>query len=142
MSNGLIFLDMEEIIRYYESELCGMVYDMIDLIQNSNKYEYSDKPIKPKLKHPHTSSDVAVYANELIKYETELKAYEENLGKYQIERYRLNDLIEKFIREESGLNYIPVQYRDKVYSYAYSEGHSNGYYEVYNKLLSLVEIFK
>lgn len=40
------------------------------------------------------------------------------------------------------LKEIPSRYRDKVFDYAYREGHSSGYSEVYNYLLDLVEIFK
>ena len=54
----------------------------------------------------------------------------------------VNVLIEGFIKKESGLFDIPEQYQNKVYYRAYSDGHSAGYYEVYQKLCELVEIFE
>lgn len=37
---------------------------------------------------------------------------------------------------------IPEKYREKVKAYAYQEGHSSGWSEIYNYVLDLVEIFK
>ena len=46
-----------------------------------------------------------------------------------------------YIREKSGLNDIPEDKRSKVYSLAWDRGHSSGYAEVYNELVSLVDLF-
>lgn len=37
---------------------------------------------------------------------------------------------------------VPEKYRKKLKEYAYREGHSGGWSEVYNCLLDLVDIFK
>jgi len=49
--------------------------------------------------------------------------------------------MESYIKDIAGLNTIPKQYQEKVWSKAYSDGHSNGYVEVYNCLNNLLEIF-
>ena len=46
------------------------------------------------------------------------------------------------INAEKLLEQVPEQYRDKLWEYAYMQGHSCGYQEVYNYMLDLVEIFK
>jgi len=53
----------------------------------------------------------------------------------------INALITEFIIVESGLDKIPEQYRDKVYSKAYENGNRSGFYEIYLELCSLVSIF-
>ena len=52
-------------------------------------------------------------------------------------------VIEEIIKRVSYFySSVPKQYQDKVFSHAYQEGHSNGYDEVYNYLLDLVNIFE
>jgi hypothetical protein len=37
--------------------------------------------------------------------------------------------------------YIPEKYRNRVWTVAWSKGHSEGFYSVYNQLIELIEIF-
>jgi len=53
----------------------------------------------------------------------------------------INDVIIEYIKSESGLGKVPEQYRDKLYRIAYERGHSSGFYEVYQELCELVDIF-
>jgi len=117
------------------------VYEVIDDIRNSNNNEYPDRISKPTLGLKHSSDDVIKYAEELKQYEILKKENDKQKEIYNLEQQRLNSLIEEFIKDQSGLNNIPEKYRDKVYNYAYSKSHSNGYYEVYLTLGDLVDIF-
>jgi len=54
----------------------------------------------------------------------------------------ISNIIEEFIKDVSGFNKtVPDDKKSKVYSKAWEDGHSSGYYEVYLCLLSLVELF-
>ena len=97
-------------------------------------------PKKPII-HINNSSDAKQYAIELEEYEKKYAEYEDNFYEYKKIKIAIENVIVEFIKEMSGLNDIPEQYRDKVYSKAYEYGHSSGLSEVYNTLLDLVEIF-
>ncbi len=104
---------------------------------------YPHRPEEPKLRNvTPTEEELSIFLAEKEEYQKLSKEYETNNDFYESESKRLYDILDDIIREDSGLNGIPEQYRDKVYSYAYENGHSSGYIEIYNYLLDLVEIFK
>lgn len=121
-------------------------------VKNGNVYQsirdadtlraiYPDRPKKPFLTKGAGSVAAQKYAEELAAYESENETCKQARDAAQEHNRKVNELIETLIREESGLNLIPEQYRDKVYAYAWQTGHSSGYSEVYNHLSELVDIF-
>jgi hypothetical protein len=103
---------------------------------------YVNKPRAPLLmNNKPTKEAVERYTIAVEQYTLDLAEYKTKDEVYRAESLRLWNLLENKIKEDSGLNDIPEQYRDKVYSYAYQQGHSSGYSEVYNYLLDLVDIF-
>ena len=96
---------------------------------------------KPFLKTNANSTEVLEYAEKLKTYETDLEKY--NILKKEYDECERNyrEALEDFLKNNSDLSNVPKQYRDKVYSYAYEQGHSDGYYSVFNKLNELCEIF-
>jgi hypothetical protein len=99
--------------------------------------------VRPKFDPKQATSDEALkYATDLKEYEAADAKYKEFMAERSKESNRIHQLTEELIREESGLNDIPEQYRDKTYSYAYNQSHGFGMQEVYHTLLDLVEIFK
>ena len=121
-------------------------------VQNGNVYqairdadtltvEYPYHPKKPFLVKGAGSVTVQKYAEELAAYEAQVEAYKKDRTEEQSHNLKVYTLIENLIREESGLNSIPEQYRDKVYAHAYQSGHSSGFSEIYNHLCELVDIF-
>lgn len=103
---------------------------------------FVSKPVQPKLKsQTPTEEELKVYKTQIREYEVALDKYKTEDAFYRKEGSRLFDLLEEKIKEDSGLNDIPEQYRNKVYSYAWEQGHSSGFGEVYNYLCSLVNIF-
>lgn len=122
-------------------------------VQNGNVYqairdaytlkaEYPDRSAKPFLSKGAGSVAAQKYAEELAVYEANNEIYKQEKEKAQEHNRKVDTLIENLIREESGLNSIPEQYRDKVYRHAYQTGHSSGFSEIYNHLLDLIEIFE
>jgi len=110
------------------------------------KQQYGSYPIKPDrpiLSKNHTVDDALKYASDLKEYEEKKLQYDSLKEAYNEHNRTINNVIVDYIKDVSGLNtVVPKQYRDKVYSYAWQESHSNGYHEVYLTLIDLVEIFE
>lgn len=98
------------------------------------------RPNKPTLRPNHTSEEIEVYARLFCEYETAKHSYDT----LETLRRKHNDDVEHLIKiylcDASGLNDIPQQYQDAVWSKAWEDGHSDGYYSVYTQLCELVEL--
>ena len=103
--------------------------------------EYPSKPSKPNLKHGHSSIEAKQYVSDLEVWEKNISEYDKKVSEFRERSSLVNEVIEDFIKDEAGLNLIPETSRGKVWSKAWSDGHSNGYYEVYGVLCSLVDLF-
>ena len=103
--------------------------------------KYAEKPIKPRMTGS-TAEDARKYALDLEEYEFQMDTYRELRAEYAAHNFAIEQEVESRIKEDSGLNSIPERYRDKVWGYAWQEGHSGGYNDVSNILCELVEIFK
>lgn len=126
----------------------------LEILQNMDlyvalNYAHDNRPIPPiKPKQPmlsakHTSQDVLLYADQLEKYEEVNKLYKQDKSKWEEENQKVTDLIEQLIKDHSGFNtHVPEQYQDKIWNMAWDYGHASGYYEVYNQLNRLIEIFE
>jgi hypothetical protein len=92
--------------------------------------DYPERVKKPSLKNNPTSQDAEEFALNLKQYEKDIELY--NNSKKEVQEYnsKIDDILIEFIKEASGLNSIPEQYRDKVY------------YEVLGTIQNLVEIFE
>jgi hypothetical protein len=104
--------------------------------------EYPQRPPKPILSAKHTVDEAEKYVEDFKKFEVVKQKYETQMAEYRNRTNEINNVIVDFIKDEAGLDAVPKQYQDKLYSKAYEEGHSSGYYEVYLKLNSLIEIFE
>jgi hypothetical protein len=113
-------------------------------IEFAKKYylPYPDKPIKPILKSNSTSKEALDFANKLKDYEEEISQFELKKELCIARMNFIDSILEDLIKDIANLNLVPEQYRTKVYSLAYSKGHSSGWNEVYDELMDLVEIFK
>ena len=106
------------------------------------KPEYPTAPKKPYLSSKHTSEEAKQYALDLAEYEEKMVAHRKVKEEYNLASSEVDGIIVEYIKEVSGLNRIPEQYRDKLYRKAYEDGHSSVYHEVYLELVELVEIFE
>jgi len=125
------------------TELCKTGNDVFDTITYCKRLEvpYSMRPMKPILPPSHSTEQVMEYAKKLEEYLVKNEGYAAMVVIANAHNRAVEKLIEDYIIEESGLNTIPSQYRNKVYDYAYDQSHSNGYYEVYQTLIELCKIF-
>lgn len=130
---------MKDLIEKYYIEN-GSVCAAIGLMLT--EMTYPKAPIEPKIGKTPSIEEVEVYLEKKKEYDNLMSSYPTIEKSAQENNSKIIEAIEDFIRKESGLTEIPKQYQDKVYSYAYQQGHSYGYCEVFNILLNLVEIFE
>lgn len=122
-----------------DNHLLG-TYELIKTLENLRVHV--SRPQKPSNSFKdHTAQGMRDYADKLAIYETEYAEYIIQEKNCKLHNIKVDALINSFICEDSGLNNIPEQYRNKVFSKAWSDGHSSGYYEVYQELCELVKIF-
>ena len=124
--------------------LVGEVYETIRSAQDTLMVPHIQRPAKPKAStlSEGVAAGMRKHADELEAWEAEMLAYNTSMGKIRMHNMKVDALILAFIKSESGLNDIPEQYQNKVFSKAWSDGHSSGYYEAYQQLCELVEIFE
>ncbi len=115
-------------------------YDAINFV-DSNRATYPSRPSHPSLAKNHTSYDVRKYAELVKAYEREMLIYKIQLEHWRESNGETTGILEDYLKLQSGLTKIPVQYQDKVWENAWSRGHSDGYAEVYSALVNLVDIF-
>jgi hypothetical protein len=104
----------------------------------SNKMEYPKQPRKPVMPTTKSSADVRKYADELEVYETAMVEYKEARTAYYAESARLEAEFRKDLEAEHDMTDHPK--RDKLYSMAYSYGHSSGLGEVATHYAEFVEL--
>lgn len=110
-------LTLEYLIENYSNNVCeGIEYA---------KSKYPECDIKL------TGSDVQIYVNNLTELDESI----------QPRIKEINITIQDFIKHISGLNKVPEKYRGSVYIKACLEGHSNGFYGIYQELCKLVTWF-
>jgi len=131
-------LPIQEVIDIWLSNIG--VYDTIDRLQNLRVHV--QKPKNPNHIGIKTSAEMLAMVKKMEAYETAFAEYEIVENSCKIHNQKVDALIHDFICDVSGLNRIPEQYRNKVYSKAWSDGHSDGYYSVYQHLVELVDIFE
>lgn len=130
-------LTLEYLIENFSCD----VYNGIEYA--TSKYpKYLKTPTKPIISNNPTSDEVFAYAHKLKEYEDLIVIYDEQKNNRLEKIDEINDIVEEFIKEAAYLKSVPEKYRDNVYSKAYSDGHSGGFYEVYQKLCNLCEIFE
>lgn len=115
------------------------MYEKIESGAYSNQDEYPVGPKKPFLKHAHTSEEAVKYAKDLKAYESILPTYRELRDNWRAKDSELHSQFKKDALEEVGLTNHPKA--DKIYAFAYEEGHSCGLNEVWNYLQNLAELF-
>lgn len=95
---------------------------------------YPTRPVKPTTVGVKTAADHRLYANLLEEYEREEEAYKAKLAECNAAQNKLQDLYVEKLFSESSLT-RPVF--DAVYSKAYDDAHSGGYFEVAGKFEEL-----
>lgn len=112
----------------------------VDDIHKLMKPVCVDKPRKPTLERNPTAEDAEAYVNALGQYEIDLaryKAEKVDYDKLDIEHH--NNMVDLLWYIAGD---VPEQYRAKVYSKAWADGHSYGWGSISNDLNELAEIFQ
>lgn len=117
------------------------VDDMIGSLKRILVNTYDVKPVKPSRITEHTPAAMRAHADALEAYESEILEYSVWKNEASAFNFAVERAIERWVKTEAGLYRIPEQYRDKVWSKAWADGHSSGYHEVLNCLRELVDIF-
>lgn len=98
---------------------------------------YPDRPTKPSIStlgRDKTPADFRAHADALEAYEREEEIYRGKRAEYNTAKAELEGLfVEKLFSESS----LPRPVFDIVYSKAYEDGHSGGYYEVAGEVENL-----
>ena len=103
---------------------------------------HPNNPEKPHLRPQHSLGDVRVYLAALEQYEINKAEYDQLNAAFHRINNKINDIIKDFLWVISGLKDLPnTVNKDKVWYQAYEDGHSDGMYEVYLKLIKLVDLF-
>ena len=113
----------------------------LNFVDYKNNVAYPIKPKKPKL------SSTCPTKVEMAEFSEQSNQYEIDIVKYNIEREiwckKESELMEKFrhdaLNDVGLLNHPNV---DKIYNYAWQEGHSGGLSDVYYTLVDLADLFK
>ena len=139
------FETLEDLYTYKArvSQMTGecTVHNVIEAVRYSRVSKPSSVDHVKQLSRKPTAAEAFEYAKALDKFEIEFDEYNKLLRVYLDDETRVNRLLTEFIKQESGLNDIPLEYQSKLYNYAYNHAHSEGMYGIYNALLDLVEIF-
>ena len=115
---------------------------VMENIQNGdyeNKLPYPKMPSKPLMPRTKSAADFRAYANALEEYEAAMVDAKEVRRLYNEETSRLQDQFRKDLEAEYDMTDHPK--RDKLFSMAWSYGHSSGLSEVaihYGEFVELV----
>jgi hypothetical protein len=139
----------EEIItieEIFEHQTFGDVYQTIEVYRK----QFPKPPVRPA--HPNlnpksrssmSSNELRELADVMDSHELLMTDYHVKLKEYDVIETEFNDDIDFFIKKQSGLfEKVPEQYQGNVAYKAWERGHSGGYYEYYQVLLDLIEIFE
>jgi hypothetical protein len=92
-----------------------------------------------------TPQDYIDYGNALATFNSEYETWKTTVKATEDDRdNEIDSLCESLIKEESGLNNLKISQKqiDKIWSKAWQDVHSDGYYEAYINLCELVELFE
>ena len=117
------------------------VYDAIKLAQENFYLKNPSKPLKPILNRNHNEIDLIAYNDAFSLYTKLHNQYVIDYKNTDIRNREVDNAIEEYIKEESGLFNLTDKQQIKVWDKAWSDGHSEGYYRVYQELVELVELF-
>lgn len=133
-------MKVKDIIHIQDLENEGSVHKAIELAK-STYLPYPERIPKPILSDNKSLAAAKEYFEKMQTYELAKHNYTASINEVKEYNSQVDEIIIAFIKDQSGLLNIPEQYQTKVYERAWSEGHSNGHYEVYTNLCNLVDIF-
>ena len=130
------------------------IYDLKEKLKGSTIGEVIEwargmKPMYPscKVKKPtllpnHTVEQIDAYREAFKEYTKANEIYQKEKQEFQDASTAIDNAVEEFIKEESGLLDLPEDKRNKVWAKAYEDRHGSGFLEVYHELCDLVDLVK
>lgn len=140
MQNQENIQSINEVKEQYKECVFPYFGKNIEFLQDK-KLSYPERLPKPVLKNNHTTEEVLQYANELEIWEIQKSNREKYTQFVDDYNNQIDDFIEEEVKNFAGLFSIPERYQHKVWEKAWEDGHSNGWYSVYQHLVELVYIF-
>lgn len=120
-------------------------YDVYGAIEYVRSLEppYKSRPSKPIVKLNANSKELREHLTLLEQWELDITEHEKVTSKERKISNERNTVLENYIKDQAGLfDVVPKDKQDKVWNYAWQQGHSSGYSEIYNYLIELVELFE
>ena len=112
----------------------------MDFSKYENKVPYPKKPSKPRLSSSTPSiSEIKQYQNDIADFEIKEIAHKSSLQAYREEEGRLHNLFKQDLFDELGISNHPK--KDKIFEYAWQEGHGGGLSAVLSQADEIVEFF-
>jgi len=122
---------------------CERRCKMMDFAKYEVKMELPRLGFKPVLSNFSPSvEELEEYKKKLEEYERRKKEYKEKFKEYRAEKQRLIEQFKKDAFKELGIENFPEVVKEKVFEIAWEEGHSEGFYRVYEKMEVLVDFLK
>jgi cell fate (sporulation/competence/biofilm development) regulator YlbF (YheA/YmcA/DUF963 family) len=134
--------ELKELKRIMESDDFLLANDDIDgKIKCITKISvaFPKEPHKPYLKPNATSVEARKYADELEAYEKEMEVYKVEKEKYDEANAKAKRLFAKWAISELLPENLPEWQKSKIYAKARSN--ASGYFEAYQELQQLAELF-
>lgn len=118
------------------------IYEAIEYVKSLEE-PYVRRPIKPLPKINANSKELREHLEVLEQWELEISEYGKVSKKQREDSCERNSILEDYIKDQSGLyTVVPKDKQDKVWAYAWQQGHSSGYSEVAYYLQEIIEIFE
>lgn len=125
--------------RAFETE--PSIYDNIEAGKYENKVQWMAHPKVPKLPSLNpTKEDIEKYLKEEADYKTKKELVTKQNELRDKEELRLYNLFKKEALTELGFEKHPKA--DLIFDKAWGDGHSGGYYEVWNSLMDIVSFVR
>ena len=88
-----------------------------------------------------TSKDAEAFGKILAQWELDQAEVQKKRDEYNKLVNCHTSILREYVFLAANLKSVPEQYRDNVWTMAWQEGHAEGWVEVYNKAIRLVDIF-
>lgn len=96
------------------------------------------RPTKPRV-IVNNASEAKAFAQSWEEYEKQVEVYNAYKAQQDAVDFLIDEIIVAYIKESAGLERVPEKYQDKVYQFAYAEGHAYGYDCVFNTLEKIIQ---
>jgi hypothetical protein len=108
--------------------------------QKLRKIKYPIKPVNPNSVSRSQLISVKEYNESCDQYKRDLEAYKEAVDKYHEQERKIENEFKTWAIKEAGIE--KVENKEDIYNYAWREGHSEGFSNVFNILLEIVRLIE